>query len=199
MKRSRLTEEQIHVIVMTSVLILIVAVTIGIDWWTETYVFVAPGIFLWWVFAPLWRGVVFLAMFAVYKGPPLVLRRWFIRATRYTVTFLLGRYLTKIIIGNARIQKFLGWHGRVQMHVRLRLNGLGVWWGMLPTWKKCVWTITIIVPQVMALPIWNDYLIVFPIGFMIPVIESMYRYAFALIADTAIVKGVKKVRQHQKI
>lgn len=158
----------------TATLLVIVGILVAVDIATGTYAIGASFQFAWRVSL---FGIAWITRSAV-DILALVLRR---RAWRLVtmITPIGWGYLGSVFLTEARLKRAITWLDRgrgLREFIRL-------WWHRLSTWKKFVFVALVITMQVILLPTISQYIILFPVGFMVPVIRGAARRLYSWITD----------------
>jgi len=108
-----------------------------------------------------------------------VLRRRVRRIASFFTAIGLG-YSGNVILTHAQIERAKGWQGffrKFTTRVRNRWQVLGTPW-------KFVCVAVMIAAQIALLPVLSQYVLLIPIGFMIPIVARQIRSLYAWIADS---------------
>ncbi len=158
----------------TVTLLVIVGIIFAIDVATDTYAIGASFQFAWRVtlFGIAWITRSALDILA------LVLRR---RAWRLVtmITPIGWGYLGSVFLSEARLKHAIIWLD----HCRGFREHLRLWWHRLPTWKKFAFVAFVITMQIILLPTISQYIILFPVSFMVPVIRGAAQRLYSWITD----------------
>jgi hypothetical protein len=110
-----------------------------------------------------------------------VLRRRIWRIASFFTTIGLG-YSGNVILTQAQMARAKGWHGTFRGGItRLRRR-----WNALATIWKCLIVALLIAAQIALLPVLSQYLLLIPIGFLIPIVANATRRTYAWMADSLI-------------
>jgi hypothetical protein len=158
---------------LTLILLVLVAVSFLIDVNTIG----ATGRFAW--------NAVIAALLVSTRGLDTVLayilrrRAW--RIASFFTTIGLG-YSGNVILTQAQLERAKGWHGtfrRCATRLRKRWNALATTW-------KCLAVAVMIAAQIALLPVISQYVLLIPIGFLIPMVASGTRRVYAWMADSLL-------------
>ena len=116
-----------------------------------------------------------------------VLRRRIWRLASLFTTVGLG-YSGNVILTHAQLERARGWRGTFRRHV----TGLRNRWHGLPTVWKCVIVALLIAMQVGLLPVVSEYILLIPIGFMIPLVANGGRRFYAWLADSIFAASYRR-------
>jgi hypothetical protein len=156
-------------------LALICVVLIALSFLTDINTIGATGRFAWnAVIAALLAGTRGLDTVLAY-----VLRRRIWRMTSFFTTIGLG-YSGNVVLTQAQLKRAKGWHGTFRKYTtRMRKD-----WNALGTTWKCLGVAVLIATQIALLPVISQYVLLIPIGFMIPVVANGARRFYAWMADS---------------
>jgi len=157
----------------------IVIAIVLIDTMTGAHALGATGRFL-------WLGIVFVAR-RIDVVILTIARRRFVRIFVEATAVGFG-YLGYTVLNDAQMEKVGDWRDLMRTHGQRMRDG----WRAVPTpWKFGV-VGTLIASQIMLLPAWHEYLLLFPIGFMIPMIRNLYRWLFGRVADSILIRWYRR-------
>jgi len=129
-----------------------------------------------------WNAVV-AALLASARGLDTVLayilRRRIWRIAGFFTTVGLG-YSGNVVLTQAQLERAKGWRGTLRRHathMRQRWNALGTPWKFL-----CVAAVAAM--QIVFFPVVSEYVLLIPIGFMIPLVAHGTRRLYAGLADS---------------
>ena len=161
----------------TALLVVITGITVTIDVYFETHYIGASARFLWnlAIFALLW--LVRLAE----AGFILLTRRRAMRLTTFVTAIGIG-YASSVILNDAQVRKAYTFREKM----RVALTKIRDAWLRLPTFWKFVAVGVIIVLQIILLPTFAEWIILFPIAFMVPVFKSLFQWLALYVADSFI-------------
>jgi hypothetical protein len=91
-------------------------------------------------------------------------------------------YLSRAVLNDVWGQRVSSWRRSLRSNVRK----LGKKWKGSPILFKIVVVVLLIFGQIVLLPRWSEWVILFPVGFVIHGIESLYRRIFGKVANKAI-------------
>jgi len=110
-----------------------------------------------------------------------VLRRRIWRVTSFFTGIGLG-YSGNVILTHAQLERAKGWRGTFRRGItRLRRR-----WNALATTWKCLVVALLIAAQIALLPVLSQYVLLIPIGFLIPVVANATRRTYAWMADSLL-------------
>lgn len=155
----------------------IVAVVLVIDWMTGADALGATGRFAWNLFVFLLARAAWVLEWL----PTVVLRRRFGQLTWMVMSVGLG-YAASIILTESRVGKL----HTLRAKNRATMGRMRRWWIGLSTPMKLLLTGALILAQVMLLPSMHEYLLLFPVGFMIPLLVGLWRRLYGWIADSIV-------------
>src|SRR5262249_50632635 len=108
-----------------------------------------------------------------------VLRRRIWRIAAFFTSVGLG-YSGNVVLTHARLERARGWR-RILRGYRARVRAR--WRPLATPWKfACV--AAVIVLQIWLFPVLSDYVLLIPIGFMIPLVAQGMRRLYAWLADS---------------
>jgi hypothetical protein len=108
-----------------------------------------------------------------------VLRRRIRRGVSFFTAIGLG-YSGHVILTHAQLERAKGWHGIFRKYATRMRND---WRALGTTWKfLCV--AVMITTQIALLPVISQYVLLIPIGFMIPIVANAIRRIYAWAADS---------------
>jgi hypothetical protein len=116
-----------------------------------------------------------------------VLRRRIWRIAAFFTTVGLG-YSGNVVLSQAQLERAKGWRGTLRRHagrVRRRWNGLATPW-------KCLCVAVVIAAQITLFPVLSEYVLLIPIGFMIPLVALGTRRLYAWLADSVFVATYRR-------
>lgn len=158
-------------------LCVLVAAVVAVDVATGAYAIGATMRLIWnaFAFALLWaarsaQGVV-----------ALIARRRAWRVTSILTAVGFG-YMGRVFLSEPRIREAHGWRERF----RIATARLRRWWAGLSTGMKFGVVAALILAQLAVLPTAAEYLVLFPVGFMIPVIASGMRKLYSWAGDLVL-------------
>ncbi len=152
----------------------LVAAVVAVDVATGTYAIGAT-------MRLLWNGLAFALLWAtrsVQGLVALIARRRAWRATSVLTAIGFG-YMGRVFLSAPRIREAHGWREKF----RIATARLRRWWAGLATGMKFAVVAVLIVAQLAILPTAAEYLVLFPVGFMIPVIASGIRKLYSWAGD----------------
>lgn len=132
----------------------------------------------------LWNGVAFLTLWfarVIEAGAILLTRRRAIRLTTFVTAIGVG-YASSVILTDAQVRKAY----TLREKVRLVLTKIRGRWLALPTWGKFVFVGLLIIAQIICLPRIAEWIVLFPIAFMVPVLKAFGQWLALWIADSFI-------------
>jgi len=133
-----------------------------------------------------WSSLAFALLFAARNVEALIAliaRRRVWRATSVLTEIGFG-YAGRVFLAEPRIREAHGWRQRLRLAVARMRRG----WMALPTGVKFTLVVVLIVAQLAVLPVAADFLVLFPIGFMIPVIAAGVRRIYSWAGDLVFAK-----------
>jgi hypothetical protein len=156
-------------------LLLILAVLVAVSFLVDINTIGATGRFAW--------NAIVGALLASARGLDTVLayvlRRRIWRIAGFFTTVGLG-YSGSVVLTHARLERARGWRGTLRRHtsrMRQRWIALGTPWKLL-----CV--AAAIATQIALFPVASQYVLLIPIGFMIPLVAHATRRLYAWGADS---------------
>ncbi len=158
-------------------LVLILIALVAVSFLIDVNTIGATGRFAW--------NAVIAALLVSTRGLDTVLlfvvRRRIWRVTSLFTGIGLG-YSGNVILTQAQLQRAKGWHGTFRRGIiRLRKR-----WNALATIWKCLAVALMMAAQIALLPVISQYLLLIPIGFLIPVVASGTRRIYAWVADSLL-------------
>jgi hypothetical protein len=158
-------------------LALICAALVALSFLTDINTIGATGRFAW--------NAAIAALLASARGldtvSAYVLRRRIWRIASFFTTVGLG-YSGNVVLTHAQLERAKGWHGTFRKYtIRMRNN-----WNALGTTWKFLCVAVVITAQIALLPVISQYIVLIPIGFMIPVVANGARRIYAWAADSIL-------------
>ncbi len=155
-------------------LALILTVLVALSFLLDVSTIGATGRFAW--------NAVMAAVLVSARGldtiAAFVLRRRIRRLASFFTTVGLG-YSGNVILTHAQLERAKGWRGTFRKHVTRLRNS----WRALGTPWKCLLVALMIAMQVVLLPVISEYVLLIPIGFMIPLVANGARRFYAWMAE----------------
>jgi hypothetical protein len=156
-------------------LALILAVLVALSFLLDVNTIGATGRFAW--------NAMVAALLASARGLDTVLayvlRRRVWRIAAFFTTVGLG-YSGNVVLTQAQLERAKGWRGTLRRYaarMRQRWNAVGTPWKLL-----CV--AALVALQIVLFPVLSDYVLLIPIGFMIPLVAHGTRRLYAWLADS---------------
>jgi hypothetical protein len=164
-------------------LALILTVLVALSFLLDVSAIGATGRFAW--------NAVMAAVLVSARGldtiAAFVLRRRIWRLASFFTTVGLG-YSGNVILTHAQLERAKGWRGTFRKHVTRLRNG----WHALGTPWKCLLVALMIAMQVVLLPVISEYVLLIPIGFMIPLVANGARRFYAWMADSIFAASYRR-------
>lgn len=110
-----------------------------------------------------------------------VLRRRLWRVASFFTAIGLG-YSGNVILRQSQMERARGWHGRC----RKRITRLRQRWSALGTVWKFLVVALLITAQIALLPVISQYVLLIPIGFLIPLVAGGTRRFYAWLANSLL-------------
>jgi hypothetical protein len=164
-------------------LALILTVLVALSFLLDVSTIGATGRFAW--------NAVMAAVLVSARGldtiAAFVLRRRIRRLASFFTTVGLG-YSGNVILTHAQLQRAKGWRGTFRKHVTRLRNS----WRALGTPWKCLLVALMIAMQVVLLPVISEYVLLIPIGFMIPLVANGARRFYAWMAESIFAASYRR-------
>ena len=156
-------------------LVLILAVLVALGFLLDIDTIGATGRFAW--------NAVVAALLVSARGLDTVLayvlRRRIWRIATFFTSIGLG-YSGNVVLTHAQLERARGWRGILR---RYRGRVRAYWNALATPWKfGCV--AAVVVLQIWLFPVLSDYVLLIPIGFMIPLVAQGTRRLYAWLADS---------------
>lgn len=156
---------------------LLIAAIVLVDQMTETNL---AGM----IFNFIWKSFV-VAIGILIRNinllPGAVIRGRLVQAFLALFSVNLG-YLSRAVLNDVWGQRVSSW----RRSLRFQTRKLGKKWKASPILFKIIVAGLLILGQIVLLPRWSEWVILFPVGFVIHAIESLYRRIFGKVANEAI-------------
>jgi hypothetical protein len=164
-------------------LVLIMAVLVVLSFLLDINAIGATGRFAW--------NAMVAALLASARGLDTILayilRRRIWRTAAFFTSVGLG-YSGNVVLTRARLERAKGWRGTLRRYrgcVRSRWNALATPW-------KLVCIAVVIVLQIWLFPVLSEYVLLIPIGFMIPLVARGTRRMYAWLADSIFAASYRR-------
>ncbi|MBM3261798.1 hypothetical protein FJY93_05320 [Candidatus Kaiserbacteria bacterium] len=132
----------------------------------------------------IWKSLV-VAISIVIRRPDVflgaVIRTRLMQVLLALFSVNLG-YLSRAVLTDVWGQRVSNWRRSLRIHTRK----LGKRWKASPILFKIIVAVLLILGQIVLLPRWSEWVILFPVGFVIHAVESLYRRLFGKFANAAI-------------